>query len=73
MQTQISTLGVEKATNSPLVEDSTPTPFNLYFPLHNVVPAPQIASSSTHVPSAHSPFRVESKVEIKVFEGRVDA
>ena len=31
-----------------------------------------MASSSTHVPSIQSLFRVESKVEIKVFEGRMD-
>ena len=63
---------VEKDINSPLVEDSTPTPFNLYFPLHIIVLAPQMAYSSTHIPSAQSPFRVDSKVEIKVFEGRMD-
>ena len=50
MQTQILALSMEKAITSPLVEDSTPTPFNFNFPSHNVVP-PQIRSSSTQVPS----------------------
>ena len=72
MHTQISSLSVAKATTSPMVEDSTFTPFNFTFS-SNVVPALQIASSSTYVPSRHSPFRVKSKVEIKVFEGRMDA
>ena len=71
MQTQLSSFSVAKATNSPTVENSTFTPFNFTFP-SNVVPAPQIASSSAHIPSEQSPFRVESKVEIKVFEGRMD-
>ena len=71
MQTQLSALSVAKATNSPMVEDSTFTPFNFTFP-SNVVPPPQLTSSSTHIPSAQSPFRVESKVEIKVFKGRMD-
>ena len=61
-----------KDTNSPTVEDSTFTPFNFTFP-SNVVPPPQLASFSTQIPSAQSPFRVESKVEIKVFKGRMDA
>ena len=54
-----------------MVEDSTFTPFNFTFP-SNVVPPPQITSSSTHIPSIQSPFKVESKVRIKVFEGRMD-
>ena len=72
MQTQLSTLSVAKAINYTMVEDSTFTPFNFTFS-SNVIPPPQLASSSTHIPSAQSPFRVELKVEIKVFEGRMDA
>jgi len=71
MQTQISSLIMARPINYPLVEDSSPTPFNYNFPSHNVVP-PQIGSSSTQVPTSQSPFQVESKVEIKVFEGRMD-
>ena len=71
MQTQISSLSVAKAKTSLVVEDSTFSPFNFTFP-SNVVPTPQIVSSSTHIPSAQSPFRVELKVEIKLFEGRMD-
>ena len=72
MQTQLSALSVAQATASPKVEDSTFTPFNFTFPSNVVPPAPHISSSSTPIPSAQSPFRVESKVEIKVFEGRMD-
>jgi len=71
IQTQLLALSVAKAINSPTVEDPTFIPFNFTFP-SNVIPAPQIASSSTHIPLAQSPFRVESKVEIKVFKGRMD-
>ena len=60
-----------KATTYLVVEDSTFTPFNFIFP-SNVVPTPQITSSSTHIPSAQSPFRVDSKVDIKVFKGIMD-
>lgn len=48
----------------------TTPPFNVLFPSHQ---PPPILPSSSQGPIAQNPFRVESKVDIKVFDGRMDA
>ena len=70
MQMQLGTLSASMATLSSRVQQSPSTP-----PPHIPFPtthSPYILSSSSQHATVHNPFRVESKVDIKVFDGRMD-
>eukprot|EP01018_Ginkgo_biloba_P008389 Gb_25792 [translate_table: standard] len=70
MQMQLNTSSASMAFVSTLVQQAPTTPSsNILFP---TTQPPPIFPTSSYIPIAQNPFWVESKVDIKVFDGRMD-
>ena len=70
MQMQLDTLSSFMAYVSTLVQQAPTTPpSNVLFPINQ---PPPILLTSSHITITQNPFWVESKVDIKVFDGRMD-
>ena len=71
MQMKLGTLSASMATLSSGVQESPSTPPpHISFPITH---SPHILPTSSQHAIVHNPFRVELKVDIKVFDGRMDA
>eukprot|EP01018_Ginkgo_biloba_P017974 Gb_10801 [translate_table: standard] len=70
MQMQLNTLSASMDSVSTLLQQAPTTPpSNILFP---TTQPPPIFPTSSQIPTAKNPFWVESKVDIKVFDGRMD-